>query len=153
MARTGAGTGPSQGATEPTPEDFNSSALKTLIKHGFVKKKTSIEVDVGFIAAVLTKIAAKMEKLQGAVILDEAIRATIIILHELEDTPPAVQAKIDLLEADKEYANRMEKMVERMEKWSDPDNTDRGRTEEKMEELAKGMQKMEESLTLLRNSH
>ena len=103
--------------TTPIADDIGDQAIKTLIKHGFAKKKeANEEFDIIKLSTVLTKITAKVATLPNAGALDESLRAAIILLQDVDDISPAAQTMADANERAKEQEVRMDRAIGAMEK-------------------------------------
>jgi hypothetical protein len=166
MAKTAAaGPGPGQSSAKSTTDELNGDALRTLIKHGFVKKRATVNVDIPFCITMLTRIAAKLGPIQGATTLDESLRAIIIMLHDLDmdmnENSVVIQANTEILQANKareeEQDKRLERaigIIEKAGKANEKNKGDKGDEagiEEKMDEINKGLQRMEEVLKNMTN--
>jgi hypothetical protein len=142
--------GPGQNSANATLEEPNGDALRTLAKHGLIRKRANNEVDLPFIISMLTKIAAKLGPIQGTSAADESLRAVIILMHDLDEIPTEVQARLDLLEANdengKKQEERLQKAIVIMEKALHPGNADGARIEERLTEISEGLRSMEESI-------
>jgi hypothetical protein len=95
--------------------DINEAAVNTLIRHGFVKKRDNDEFDVMKLAAVLTKINARVAALPNATALDESMRAVIILLHDVDEVSPETQVRMDAMATLKTQEERMASTITRME--------------------------------------
>ena len=93
---------------------------------------------------VLTRIAAKVVALPNATALDEAMRAAIILLQDVDDdTTPAAQQKADNVERLKLQDERTEKAIERMEKMMEASNAQAKETQTRLDGIVMAMRELE----------
>lgn len=149
MARTGSTEGISANSATDLADDSADPAVRTLLKHGLIKKKDGAKFNTDKLASILKRIAAKAAAINGAgaTAVDESIRAVVDLLQDTDTAGTTNMPDLAILENIKAQEEKWTAAATKMEKITEmaylSGDSAYGEVAEKVDVLTKAVQALE----------